>query len=70
MARVPDVAPTEMTSEQKRVFQQIGGARGGVVRGPFAIGSEIPNSQTTPIGSATHSGWPASSTSGCSSSWR
>ena len=37
MARVPDVAPEEMTAEQRRVSQEIGGARGGVVRGPFAI---------------------------------
>jgi len=37
MARVPDVAPEEMTAEQKRVYQEIGGARGGIVRGPFAI---------------------------------
>jgi 4-carboxymuconolactone decarboxylase len=37
MARVPDVAPAEMTAEQKRVCQEIAGARGGVVRGPFAI---------------------------------
>ena len=37
MARVPDVPPEEMTEDQKRVFQEIGGARGGVVRGPFAI---------------------------------
>jgi 4-carboxymuconolactone decarboxylase len=37
MARVPDVASEEMTAEQRRVYQEIGGARGGVVRGPFAI---------------------------------
>ena len=37
MARVPDVSPAEMTAEQKRVSQEIAGARGGVVRGPFAI---------------------------------
>ena len=37
MARVPDVALEEMTAEQRRVYQEIGGARGGVVRGPFAI---------------------------------
>jgi 4-carboxymuconolactone decarboxylase len=37
MARVPDVSLEEMTAEQRRVYQEIGGARGGVVRGPFAI---------------------------------
>jgi 4-carboxymuconolactone decarboxylase len=37
MARVPDVAPEDMTVEQKRVYQEIGGAREGLVRGPFAI---------------------------------
>jgi 4-carboxymuconolactone decarboxylase len=37
MARVPDVALEEMTAEQRRVYQEIGGARSGVVRGPFAI---------------------------------
>ena len=37
MARVPDIPPEEMSEDQKRVFQEIGGARGGVVRGPFAI---------------------------------
>lgn len=37
MARVPDVAPEDMTAEQKRVYQEIGGARHGIVRGPFAI---------------------------------
>jgi 4-carboxymuconolactone decarboxylase len=37
MARVADVALEEMTAEQRRVYQEIGGARGGVVRGPFAI---------------------------------
>lgn len=37
MARVPDVRPEEMTAEQARVYQEIGGARHGLVRGPFAI---------------------------------
>jgi len=37
MARVPDVPVGEMTAEQRRVWHEIGGARGGVVRGPFAI---------------------------------
>jgi hypothetical protein len=56
MARVPDVAPAEMTAEQKRVCQEIAGARSGVVRGPFAIWLRNPDSQTMPISSATHSG--------------
>ena len=37
MARVPDVAPEDMTVAQKRVYEEIGGAREGLVRGPFAI---------------------------------
>ena len=37
MARVPDIVLEEMTAEQRRVYQEIGGARGGIVRGPFAI---------------------------------
>ena len=37
MSRVPDIALEKMTAEQRRVFGEIGGARGGVVRGPFAI---------------------------------
>ena len=37
MARVPNVPLEEMTAEQRRVHQEIGGARGGVVRGPFGI---------------------------------
>ena len=37
MARVTDVTLEEMTEDQKRVYQEIGGARHGVVRGPFAI---------------------------------
>ncbi|MDP2603282.1 MAG: carboxymuconolactone decarboxylase family protein [Deltaproteobacteria bacterium] len=37
MARVPDIALEEMTAEQRRVYQEIGGARGGIVRGPFAL---------------------------------
>lgn len=37
MARIPDLKPEEMTERQKRLAAEIGGARGGVVRGPFAI---------------------------------
>lgn len=35
--RVPDIPLSELTPEQKRLHAEIGGARGGVVRGPFAI---------------------------------
>ena len=42
MARVPDIALEEMTAEQRRVYQEIGGARGGVVRGPFALWLRTP----------------------------
>lgn len=37
MARVPDVPFEELTPEQKRVYQEIAGPRGGHVRGPFPI---------------------------------
>src|SRR3954453_16574182 len=37
MARVPDIAAEQMTAEQRRVYNEIGGARGGIVAGPFAI---------------------------------
>ena len=37
MARVPDISPDQLTTEQKRIRDAIAGARGGVVRGPFAI---------------------------------
>jgi 4-carboxymuconolactone decarboxylase len=37
MARIPDLAPEEMSERQKQLAAAIGGARGGVVRGPFAI---------------------------------
>ena len=56
MARVPDVAPEEMTAEQRRVSQEIGGARGGVVRGPFAIWLRNPELADKPTSSATRSG--------------
>jgi 4-carboxymuconolactone decarboxylase len=35
--RVDDVRPEDMTQEQREVAAAIAGARGGVVRGPFAI---------------------------------
>jgi 4-carboxymuconolactone decarboxylase len=37
MARLPDLSPEDMTVEQKRLYQEIGGVRHGVVRGPFPI---------------------------------
>ena len=42
MARVPDVQLEDMTAEQKRVYQEIGDARNGIVRGPFPIWLRIP----------------------------
>ncbi|MEO7404463.1 MAG: carboxymuconolactone decarboxylase family protein [Burkholderiales bacterium] len=37
MGRIADLAPEAMTPEQRRIANDIGAARGGVVRGPFAI---------------------------------
>jgi 4-carboxymuconolactone decarboxylase len=37
MGRIPDIAPAAMSPEQRRIANDIGAARGGVVRGPFAI---------------------------------
>ena len=37
MARVPDSPAAELDAEQQRLYDAIAGARGGVVRGPFAI---------------------------------
>jgi 4-carboxymuconolactone decarboxylase len=37
MARIPDLAPEEMTERQKALAHQIASTRGGVLRGPFAI---------------------------------
>ena len=42
MSRVEDVAPASMTDAQRRIAAQIGAARGGVVRGPFAIWLRLP----------------------------
>lgn len=42
MARVQDLKPEEMSAEQRRIHDEIGGARGGVVRGPFAIWLRLP----------------------------
>jgi 4-carboxymuconolactone decarboxylase len=37
MPRIPDLKPDEMSAEQRRLAEEIGATRGGVVRGPFAI---------------------------------
>ncbi len=37
MSRVPDLSAGERTPEQSRIYEEIAGPRGGVVRGPFAI---------------------------------
>jgi 4-carboxymuconolactone decarboxylase len=37
MTRIPDLKPEEMSARQKQLAADIGSARGGVVRGPFAI---------------------------------
>lgn len=37
MSRVPDLPTSEQTSEQAKIYAEIAGPRGGVVRGPFAI---------------------------------
>jgi 4-carboxymuconolactone decarboxylase len=37
MARVPDVPLDELTAEQRRIHDEIAGARSGSVRGPFAL---------------------------------
>jgi 4-carboxymuconolactone decarboxylase len=42
MARIPDLTDDEMSAEQRRIAAEIGGARGGVVRGPFAIWLRLP----------------------------
>jgi 4-carboxymuconolactone decarboxylase len=42
MSRVPDLAPTDMTSDQKRIHDEIASKRHGNVRGPFAIWLRTP----------------------------
>jgi 4-carboxymuconolactone decarboxylase len=37
MARVPDLTKAERTPAQSKIYEEIAGPRGGVVRGPFAI---------------------------------
>lgn len=42
MSRLPDLRLSELTTEQKRIYDKIAGPRGGVVRGPFAIWLRTP----------------------------
>lgn len=42
MTRVPELAESEQSEEQRRIAAEIGGARGGVVGGPFAIWLRVP----------------------------
>src|SRR3972149_8409674 len=37
MSRVPDIKLEDLTTEQKRIYGEIAGPRGGVGRGPFPI---------------------------------
>jgi 4-carboxymuconolactone decarboxylase len=37
MGRVPDIKLEDLTTEQQRIYDEIAGPRGGVVRGPFPI---------------------------------
>jgi len=42
MSRVPDLAPAEMTADQRRIHDEIAAKRHGHVRGPFAIWLRAP----------------------------
>jgi len=42
MSRVPDLAPAEMTPDQRRIHDEIAAKRHGHVRGPFAIWLRTP----------------------------
>ncbi len=42
MSRVPDLAPAEMTPDQRRIHDEIAAKRDGHVRGPFAIWLRTP----------------------------
>ena len=42
MSRVPDLQLPELTPEQKRIYDEIAGPRGGVVGGPFPIWLRTP----------------------------
>jgi 4-carboxymuconolactone decarboxylase len=40
--RVPKITEAEMSAEQRRIAEIIGGARGGIVDGPFALWLRVP----------------------------
>jgi 4-carboxymuconolactone decarboxylase len=42
MGRVAALEPDQLSPEQKRIHHEIAGARGGVVRGPFAVWLRLP----------------------------
>jgi 4-carboxymuconolactone decarboxylase len=42
MTRVPDLPLEELTSEQRRIYDEIAACRNGVVRGPFPIWLRVP----------------------------
>ncbi len=42
MSRLPDLQLENLTSQQKRIYDEIAGPRHGVVRGPFPIWLRIP----------------------------
>jgi 4-carboxymuconolactone decarboxylase len=42
MSRVADLSPDELSPEQKRIHDDIAGARSGAVRGPFAVWLRTP----------------------------
>lgn len=42
MSRIADLAPGEMTAEQRALHERIAGTRSGAVRGPFAIWLRTP----------------------------
>jgi 4-carboxymuconolactone decarboxylase len=43
MGRIAALEPDQLSPEQKRIHHEIAGARGGVVRGPFAVWLRLPS---------------------------
>jgi 4-carboxymuconolactone decarboxylase len=43
MSRIAALEPDQLSPEQKRIHDEIAGARGGVVRGPFAVWLRLPS---------------------------
>ncbi len=43
MSRVPPIEMDKLSAEQKRLYDEIAGARSGTVRGPFAIWLRLPH---------------------------